>query len=1250
MRFIQRAVLICLAAINTLAFAHDSYKQVRITVPDATMLEKILDAGLDPEGVSGKIGGAMEFVASDFDLQMLRQLGIQYTIVIHDLTDHYLSQNTGAGEFPEGFGYGSMGGFYTLAEVMQQLDSMRLQYPALITGKDSIGRTEQNRPIYAVRIGSFRSDGKPEVLYTSLHHAREPQGMMSVLYYMWWLLQNYGTDPEATYLIDNRQMYFIPVINPDGYEYNRQNSPAGGGMWRKNRKQNSGGSFGVDLNRNYGPFYMWNAPNGGSSTSPSSDTYRGTEPFSESETRAIDAFMRSRNIRTCFNYHTYSNLLIYPFGYLSRESPDSLLYREWAFDMTGENRYTSGTDQQTVNYSTRGNSDDYMYGDSTKYRTYAMTPEVGSTGFWPTRQEIFPLAIENLHANKLLAYYAGHYLSVTGSNVMDGNNDGYLNRGDSFTLSVRIRNKGVGGGNAIAVQALSTVPSVQFTGSVIQSVAVAPRQTFMLTFTGSVATTSREGIPVKFLIRVSDGDGFERTDTLSYFIGTPETLLSDDGSGGTGRWSTGTGWGLTTNAYSPPYAFTDSPSGNYSANANNALTLNSGLNLAGYNSAELRFVAKWAMEPTWDFATVEVSTNNGTTWASLRSQLSRRGSGASGSAQPTGSWGYDGYTPGLDWVEQNIDLSSFVNRNIRLRFRVAADGGDQRDGFFIDDVRVLAYSISEPPVVDTSIVVTPSGLVFTGQTGTIFTDSITIRNRTDSAITVTVSDSLTTSAERPARGGLSGGNFSLASLLEKLRPAFAAANIDREALRNFRNHQSDNPDVYTTIITDERGESGGGSADIYRVRYQFRTSVLGSFHDFQVVMADIPDTNVLVALSLDTDQDFSTGSFPTPLGVGPTARDIGSEREILLDGSGLLADSLLGIGRIPAGVVLDATVDTLRILGTPFLLSIRRDSVLTISTESLLGGVNANTINDPDGKINLGASAIRLSPGANPLPDFAPAIGHGNIGGETGVSWLSQTPGSVVIPPRDSVTVAVTALAAKSAGTYRAAVLLKSTGRQTHMVPVTMSVSNPAAPVIQVSPVVLRDSLLSGDSSLHLVTIQNLGAGTLNFAAVDSARSAWLSVTPIAGVVEPGQSSLVAVRLNTSALQTDTTYNARISILNNDPASNLVPVNVTLFVRRVTSVHPGATVPTAFHLYQNYPNPFNPETRISFDLAETVPVSLKIYSILGQEVVTVMNGRLEAGRHSVQVSKDRHNLASGVYLYTLQAGNFIATKKLLLLK
>jgi murein tripeptide amidase MpaA len=120
-----------------------------------------------------------------------------------------------------------------------------------------------------------------------MHHAREPGGMMALIYFMWWLLENYNTDAEAKALLDSRRITVVPIVNPDGYTFNIQNSPGGGGLWRKNRRRNANNSFGVDLNRNYGTVDFWNSAFGGSSTSPSSDTYRGTDPFSEPETAAL---------------------------------------------------------------------------------------------------------------------------------------------------------------------------------------------------------------------------------------------------------------------------------------------------------------------------------------------------------------------------------------------------------------------------------------------------------------------------------------------------------------------------------------------------------------------------------------------------------------------------------------------------------------------------------------------------------------------------------------------------------------------------------------------------------------------------------------------------------------------------------------------------------------------------------------------------------------------------------------------------
>ncbi|MFQ5585086.1 MAG: M14 family zinc carboxypeptidase, partial [Calditrichia bacterium] len=171
-------------------------------------------------------------------------------------------------------------------------------------------------------------------------------------------------------------------------------------------RNNGDGSFGVDLNRNYG--YMWGFDNTGSSPTPSSETYRGTSPFSEPETQAIRDFCNSHQIQLTFNYHTYGDLLIYPWGYLPNFlTPDSTLYITLAMDMTQFNNYTYGTGDQTVGYLVNGDSDDWMYGEqTTKGKIIAFTPEVGPS-FWPSPSQIYPLALENIYPNMVLAMGPG---------------------------------------------------------------------------------------------------------------------------------------------------------------------------------------------------------------------------------------------------------------------------------------------------------------------------------------------------------------------------------------------------------------------------------------------------------------------------------------------------------------------------------------------------------------------------------------------------------------------------------------------------------------------------------------------------------------------------------------------------------------------------------------------------------------------------------------------------------------------------
>ncbi len=405
------------------------YSEVKVFIKSDTDLHRLSDLGIYFDHVHHQ-ANYLHTVLNEQEVEILRNAAWPHEVTVEDLAADYRarqSMNPTEKKALErrmqeqfevsGFGFGSMGGYYTFDEVVSKLDSMHLLYPNLISEKVSLGQSVEGREIWMVKISDSPNidEGEPEILYTSLHHAREPQGMATVIYFMYFLLENYGSDPDATFLVNNREMYFVPVVNPDGYVYNQQTDPNGGGYWRKNRRDNGDGSYGIDLNRNYG--FKWGYNNSGSSPNPSSDTYRGPSAFSEPETQIMRDFTENRHFKLCFNYHTFSNLLIHPFGYepnLLPPAPDDDIFITLAQDMTQFNNYVYGTGNQTVGYLVNGEACDWMYGEQdTKDKVFAFTPEVGSfsDGFWPDINRIFPLAEENLYPNIRLAYGEGVILA-----------------------------------------------------------------------------------------------------------------------------------------------------------------------------------------------------------------------------------------------------------------------------------------------------------------------------------------------------------------------------------------------------------------------------------------------------------------------------------------------------------------------------------------------------------------------------------------------------------------------------------------------------------------------------------------------------------------------------------------------------------------------------------------------------------------------------------------------------------------------
>lgn len=703
-----------------------TFKQVKVYVTNPqTQLREMEELGADVEHAIVKKDGSYVIFMDENAYQELSSLGYRMDVLIEDWAEHFaklprLSQQEEAAlkqesreKFGvEGFGFGSLAGYYTFGEAMAQLDSMKVKFPNLITSKVQIGTTIENRPIYMVKISDNpdMEEEEPEVLYTAMHHAREPGGMMTVIYYMYYLLENYATNPSVKYLVDNRQMYFVPVVNPDGYEYNRGTNPNGGGMWRKNRK-NNGGSYGIDLNRNYGPQTYWNAPNGGSSTSPSSDTYRGTAPFSEPETQALRDFVNGRRFRTALNYHTYSNLLIYPYGALSRETPDSLIFREFAFEMTQFNGYSPGTDMQTVGYSTRGNSDDFMYdGDlTTRGKVLAMTPEVGTDtdGFWPPQSRIYPHVQENLFPNLYYAWAAGDYVSK--KNVSFDRQ--YFGQGETAHMFVQLKNKGLSVAKNLSLTLTSGSPQITSGGNTVQVDSISARSDYQVTapLSFTISADAAIGSEHKLILNTSSQGVLMSSDTVRIVIGMPVYTFFDTTNNPATLWTVAASpanpkWEATTSSYnSSPNAYTDSKDGNYAANATVTLTSTNGINLSGAPNPRLTFWARWFIEADWDAGFIKISTNNGSTWVPLAGRYTKPAAGQ-GKQVPAGAPLYEGTQSG--WVQEEIDLSSYSGQNIKLRFELGTDGSLHQDGWYIDDIGIYTWGVV--PVEVTSFTVAGS--------------------------------------------------------------------------------------------------------------------------------------------------------------------------------------------------------------------------------------------------------------------------------------------------------------------------------------------------------------------------------------------------------------------------------------------------------------------------------------------------------------------------------------------------------------
>jgi hypothetical protein len=651
---------------------------------DLIKLEKL---SLDFESAT-KGKDFVDLVVNDYELTTLASSGLNFSVLFDDyekyLSEQIQQENRKEPVEPLSFKLGSMGGFYKLNEIYERFDELAKNYPYFIQA-DTIGSSWEGRKIVAYAFGSNNTKSD-EVLITALHHSREPATVTTIVYFLNTIfdLAKEG-NPEAEYLLQNRRIWVIPVLNPDGYYYNETRYPNGGGMWRKNRRPINSTDTGVDLNRNYGPYEFWNANNNGSSTNPKNETYRGPEPFSEPELQALRIFCFRHNFLMALNFHTYGGMLIYPYSALPSETPDSVWYRSFGMYIQPLTSYYFGTDLQTVGYATRGSSDDWFYtSDSTKGKVLAFSPEASYQfdGFWPKQNRIIQIAKENF---PLIL----NFLWSAGANIRLIDNYYFFDtlRKVGY-LSLELQNLGIKpNGSNDNVRIYSLLNEVPLDTTLFLP-SFQPTEKYSITLSVPIPKPSFvNGSSVNFVVSISQ-DRILRNDTISLVLYAYEIVDLKQPE----RWYfEGSQWGFEFDSTKEVYYLCDSPYRNYADSLDNYLYSKGSYRL-NFKNAQLEIYSRWLIEPFYDYGLVEASTDYGNSWVSLRSYLSMIPSQNPYGKQKQGTFGFAGYFP--YWNRQIFSLSQFLWKDVMFRLSLLSDRGKNLPGWDIEGIQLRVF----PPV------------------------------------------------------------------------------------------------------------------------------------------------------------------------------------------------------------------------------------------------------------------------------------------------------------------------------------------------------------------------------------------------------------------------------------------------------------------------------------------------------------------------------------------------------------------------
>jgi hypothetical protein len=338
--------------------------------------------------------------------------------------------------------------------------------------------------------------------------------------------------------------------------------------------------------------------------------------------------------------------------------------------MALQNQFTLGRSLQTVGYTVRGTTDDWYYNDSGHAKIMSMTPEVGTStdGFWPAQNRILPLAQSTVWSNIYFSLSGGGYVAPTNTSL----NKISYNPGEAGSLKINFKNKGLIAANNVKIELVSQSPFISISGVTFSynSIESYYQDSVSLNFNVLSNAPLNKGLPV--LLRIKQNDtSIIHQQKIYVCVGNGTTVLNDSAENGTGNWTFTGGWGTTTSqSFSPPTSFTESPTGNYGNTQTRTMTLVNPINTAANPVNILSYYVRYDIEPL-DNAYIQVSSNNGTNWVSVKYYYGQQ----------------------LSWKQEVLDITELANSSaqMKIRFIIVTNRSVAADGIYIDNIKIQNY-------------------------------------------------------------------------------------------------------------------------------------------------------------------------------------------------------------------------------------------------------------------------------------------------------------------------------------------------------------------------------------------------------------------------------------------------------------------------------------------------------------------------------------------------------------------------------